>query len=235
MNVTRNGKIARLPHAVRLELNRRLRNGEQGKKLVAWLKSQPEVQSILARGFSGRAISEQNLSEWRRGGYPEWLAHQDALERVRNLALDAGELNVAGGVLGDHLAIVLMSRYAALLARWDGTSNGAIAPEVRALRALCADIVELRRGDHSAARLKVEQERLLLERSKTEQQIQERFEKWVEQPEVKKRICGSNLSPEERNERIREIFGRASKTPPAPKSGLSAETLVEIEKAAKVL
>jgi hypothetical protein len=37
MNLTRNGKIARLPLAVRQELNRRLDEGEQGKKLVAWL------------------------------------------------------------------------------------------------------------------------------------------------------------------------------------------------------
>jgi len=39
MNVTRNGKIARLPRAVRQELNRRLDEGEQGKKLVAWLNA----------------------------------------------------------------------------------------------------------------------------------------------------------------------------------------------------
>jgi hypothetical protein len=37
MNVTRNGKIARLPRAMRDGLNRRLRDGEEGKKLVAWL------------------------------------------------------------------------------------------------------------------------------------------------------------------------------------------------------
>jgi hypothetical protein len=37
INLTRNGKIARLPLAVRQELNRRLDEGEQGKKLVAWL------------------------------------------------------------------------------------------------------------------------------------------------------------------------------------------------------
>ena len=36
MNLTRNGKIARLPLAVRQELNRRLDEGKQGKKLVAW-------------------------------------------------------------------------------------------------------------------------------------------------------------------------------------------------------
>jgi hypothetical protein len=33
--MTRTGKIARLPREVREELNRRLQNGEQGKRLVA--------------------------------------------------------------------------------------------------------------------------------------------------------------------------------------------------------
>ncbi len=48
MNLTRNGKIARLPLAIRLELNRRLDEGEQGKKLVAWLNGLPAVQAIVA-------------------------------------------------------------------------------------------------------------------------------------------------------------------------------------------
>jgi hypothetical protein len=232
--MTRNGKIARLSRNVREELNRRLRDGEQGKRLVTWLNSQPEIQSMLAREFGGRSISQQNLSEWKQGGYCEWLAHQDALERARNMAADAGELTVAAGALADHLAIVLTARYAAALTQWDASPNGTLAQNIRTLRALCQDIVELRRGDHSAARLKVEQERLELERSKDEEDIQERIEKWLQRPDVEKRIFGRTLSPEEREKRFRGIFGRASKTA-APKRGLSPEGLRMIEKAAKVL
>ena len=76
--------------------------------------------------------------------------------------------------------------------------------------------------------------RLRLERSKDEQHVQKRFEKWLQQPEVKKQIFGSKLTPEEREKRLREIFGLTSKIL-APKDGLSAETLVEIETAAKLL
>ena len=213
--MTRNGKIARLSRSVREELNRRLRDGEQGKQLVTWLNLQTEIQSMLAQEFGGHPISQQNLSEWKQGGYCEWLAHQDALERARNLAADAGELTVAAGALADHLAIVLTTRYAAALSQWDGNPNGTIAQNIRTLRALCQDIVELRRGDHSAARLKVEQERLELERSKGEEHIQKRFEKWAQQPEVKNRICRSKLSPEEQARRLREILY------PAPKSAFT--------------
>src|SRR6266849_4015046 len=140
--MSRNGKIAHLPRSVREELNRRLREGEQGKRLVTWLNSLSETQPMLDREFSGRPINEQNLCEWKQGGYQEWLAHQEALEQVRNLATDAGQLTVAAEALGDHLAIVLAARYAAVLARWDGTPDRTILQNARALRALCADIVE---------------------------------------------------------------------------------------------
>jgi hypothetical protein len=231
--MTRTGKIAHLSRSVREELNRRLRDGEQGKRLVAWLNLRPETQPMLDKEFAGRPINEQNLSEWKQGGYQEWLTHQEALEQVRNLATDADELTTAGGALGDHLAIVLAERYAAVLARWDGTPHRTILQNVRVLRALCADIVELRRGDHSATRLKIEEERLELERSKDEARMQERFEQWVKQPQIKERVCGK-LSPEQRQRRLRQIFERGTDGP-TPKVGLSEEALAVIEKEAKLL
>ena len=96
MSPTRNGKIARLPRAVRQELNRRLDEGEQGKKLVAWLNALPEVQAIIAAEFGGKPIREQNLSEWRQGGYRDWTAQQEAIEIADRLGEDAAEWNGAG-------------------------------------------------------------------------------------------------------------------------------------------
>ena len=56
--MTRNGKIARLPAALREELNQRLLNGEQGQPWVEWLNSLPQVQSVLRAKFQGIPISE---------------------------------------------------------------------------------------------------------------------------------------------------------------------------------
>jgi hypothetical protein len=67
---TRNGKIARLPKPIRDELARRIDNGEQGKDLVEWLDALPAVQDVLKEQFGGRPVNEQNLSEWKQGGYP---------------------------------------------------------------------------------------------------------------------------------------------------------------------
>jgi len=55
----RTGKIARLPVAVREELNHRLENGALGRELVPWLNELPEVKQILAERFAGRPILEE--------------------------------------------------------------------------------------------------------------------------------------------------------------------------------
>ncbi len=44
--MTHNGKIARLPLAVRQQLNQRLQNGELAQDLVSWLNRLPEVQAM---------------------------------------------------------------------------------------------------------------------------------------------------------------------------------------------
>src|SRR5947207_11024149 len=78
--ITRKGKIARLPKAVRDELNDRLLEGEPGNYLVNWLNEMKEVQAVLAENYGGRSINEQNLSEWKQGGFEDWRRHQESLE-----------------------------------------------------------------------------------------------------------------------------------------------------------
>jgi hypothetical protein len=216
--MTRNGKIARLPKTVRDPLNRRLRDGEPGKRLVAWLNTLPEVQAVLAVEFAGRPVTEQNLSEWKQGGHREWLLQQEALEQARNLAEHADDLRDTAGALADHLAVVLSSRYAAALADWDGDPESGLGRKLRVLRSLCQDVVELRRGDHSAARLKIEQTRLEAEREQTEEEVVEHFKRWARNPKVRAAICGCELTEEQRERRMREIFGLEPTTlaPEAP-------------------
>ena len=79
----RKGKIARLPHTIRHEINARLRDGNVGTEILDWLNSQPEVQAILAEQFGGEPIKPQNLTDWRQGGYQDWLAQQDKYEEAR--------------------------------------------------------------------------------------------------------------------------------------------------------
>jgi hypothetical protein len=211
--MARNGKIARLPREIRDELNRRLQDGEPGGPLLAWLNGLPQVRHVLARDFGGCAMSKQNLCEWRAGGFAEWQARQETLAQARELAADANEITTAtDGRLTDHLATVLAVRYASALAGWNGEVTDEFRRKLRALRGLCQDIVELRRADHSGARLKMEQERLEREREKTEEEVLAHFGRWAKNSEVSDWFRREWISPEEREFRLREIFG----LPPEP-------------------
>jgi len=84
--MARIGKIARLPGAVRAQLNTRLQDNVEGKQIVQWLNSLPEVQELLAEKFEGRPINEPNLTGWRQGGYEEWLLRQEVFAQAAELA-----------------------------------------------------------------------------------------------------------------------------------------------------
>ena len=106
--MTRTGKIARLPREVRDQLNRRLCDGEPGSQLDIWLNALPESQAVLAREFAGRPISEQNLSEWKRGGYGDWLAKKERAEERRE-QIDWA-LKATGGNAADAAVVLIQKR-----------------------------------------------------------------------------------------------------------------------------
>jgi hypothetical protein len=83
---TRIGKIARLPFQTREKLNLRLLNGEFGTPILQWLNELPETKNLLHTRFAGKPISKQNLSEWRLGGYQDWLRHQHRHERFQQMS-----------------------------------------------------------------------------------------------------------------------------------------------------
>jgi hypothetical protein len=182
----RTGKIARLPQTIRDQLNCRLQDGEQGKSLVAWLNSLPEVRAVLKADFGGRSITESNLSEWRQGGYREWQVQQEAIEAVRHMDVDSSELNKASKTpVIDLLSHRLAARYVVAtqtLNRPDG--EGEI--DVKLLHGFCRDVVALRRSDHTAERLEIERGRLKLERDQHHKMQDEEFlqRAWARHKEV---------------------------------------------------
>ena len=113
----RTGKIARLPHQLRDQLNQRLHNGEPGVDLIQWLNALPEVQALLAEHFNGVPISSQNLSEWNNGGFLDWLTSQELLEAAREFAANTAQLPGADGELAGSLSHAIIARYAVLLGK----------------------------------------------------------------------------------------------------------------------
>src|SRR5437764_104338 len=82
---SRTGKIARLPHSIREQLNLRLQNNERGKSILKWLNELPEVQTVLKEHFKGNPVGLQNLTEWKQGGFNDWQIRQDALQLAGSL------------------------------------------------------------------------------------------------------------------------------------------------------
>jgi hypothetical protein len=138
---------------------------------------------------------------------------------------DAAQWDAEGRApLTDTVALWLAARYAVATRRVAETGG---REGWRLLREMCGDIVELRKGDHSAERLQIDRERLKLETEESEKQIREKVAELMKQPGRN----GEGLSQEERARRMREIFG----APEEKKRGLTAATLSEIERAAKIL
>ncbi|HWD92110.1 MAG TPA: hypothetical protein VG938_07145 [Verrucomicrobiae bacterium] len=89
---TRLGKIAQLPKQIRDDLNQRLENGKQSPELLKWLNHLPETKELLAHQFNSQPITKSNLSDWRHGGYQDWLRLQAREERIARVAESGASL-----------------------------------------------------------------------------------------------------------------------------------------------
>ncbi len=198
--MSRVGKIARLPEQIREQINLRLENGEEGRDVVTWLNSLDEVKGILAEKFEGRPINDGNLSEWKLGGFRDWQERRNALAEARRVMAEGLELAETGNkALADNLAAWMLGRY--VVATRKLLENGADAEGWKLTREICHDLVALRRGDHGAEWLRIEQERLKMERQKNAR------ERKKARSESDKNAALPALSEEEKERKFDEIFG----------------------------
>jgi hypothetical protein len=148
---SRRGKIARLPLAVREQLNTRLRNGEEGKALLLWLNALPDVQQILTAHFKGKPIAQCNLSEWRKGGYVDWFLLQQLTPDTRAaevLAMAPDMVPAVQGGLADKMAVLLFSH---LLAQFKRLPLASDSPdEAKLWRELRLGLAALKRYEYFA-------------------------------------------------------------------------------------
>lgn len=166
---TRTGKVARLPAAIRDQLNQRMNDGVPASDILEWLNQLPEVQTVLQEHFKGEAISEMNITRWRFGGYQDWLNHQESLDFFSSLqdtdfsGLDSpaqGGKPPLSAALTDKLMLWLVAQLAGCARSIAGLSN----PEERwtRLRELCTALSRLRRCDLRAETVRLQGEWLAL-------------------------------------------------------------------------
>jgi len=112
----------------------------------------------LDKLFNGIPISKQNLSEWRQGGYREWVIRNDLCRNVHELSAGAQEIEaeVDAPLIAGNLATVLAAQYAKVLTDWDGEPDAQIEAKLHILRIFCRDIALLQRTMHRATAQKNE-------------------------------------------------------------------------------
>ena len=95
------GKIARLPHDIREQLNQRLLDGQSGAEILPWLNELRAVKDILRAQFDGVAIHKQNLSVWRQNGFQRWLRQKRRVSTLKERCQYAAQISQADA---GHLA-----------------------------------------------------------------------------------------------------------------------------------
>lgn len=145
------GKIARLPFALREQVNVRLENNEPGSQILTWLNSHPKVREIMNSLFGGKPVNKQNLSAWRHSGFAEWQSRREFLGCVRDTLPDAAELEEAAPQMAEHAARVVSARYAIALTNWNGDPEQPAFARLKHISPLVRHIVALRRRPLPAA------------------------------------------------------------------------------------
>jgi len=200
---TRRGKIARLPLRLRAELNRRIRDGQPGNGILDWLNALPETTAILAEQFDSVPVSPQNLSEWRDGGYVEWLDHQDKTDRLRSLAKLSMDLaKASGGDITAGSAAIAGGRLLSMIEAADEDQLGALIDKVATLRntEIAAGTLKLKNK-----RLDQQDRTLQLAEAKFKRDTAEMFLKFYEDARAKE-IAASASGKDIKTEKLVQLF-----------------------------
>jgi len=160
--MTRNGKIARLPNQIREQINERLRDGVAAKDILPWLNDLPEVKAILAAKFQDQQITEDNISQWRNGGYCDWENQNLQKAAVSRLSEEAAAIQSAGRKdIAEQLTICVLAKLALAL-QAHAPAQPLEAGQLKILASLSALLATIRRGNHTARFVEIEAGRLKL-------------------------------------------------------------------------
>lgn len=170
--MARQGKIARLPHRLRKQVNTRLRDGEAARKLLAWLNAQPDAIAVWDAEFEGVPASPQNLSEWRLGGFKEYLRERDKLDAITTLsdyALEVAERS--GASLADGAAAIIAGQIVKSFETLADTEESGLSLDKAAFA-----VAALRTGDHAKEKHQLAEKKHLLAEKRTDLD-REKFER----------------------------------------------------------
>ncbi len=109
MSNRRTGKIARLPKETRDAVNAMLRDGRTYADIIAEVGGGEEGKDL--------GLNEQNLTNWKNGGFQDWLKEQERLEDMkakREFALEIVRQNQGTELHQASLQLAASQAYEAL-------------------------------------------------------------------------------------------------------------------------
>lgn len=211
------GKIGRQAARIREEVCRRLLDGETGSEILPWLNSLPEVVEELRRHFNGDPITDQNLTNWRQGGYADWLARRERVAKLRAVMESTVEYARAGNhAMSEGVAALVAGQMVEVVE--EVIDAGA---DLERMAAVSEVVSKMRRDDHDARRVrndeaKVEMARekltldertLALAEQKHRHQVVQEFIKWVADDEARRIATGPGESSEKLQALGQRMFG----------------------------
>jgi len=186
-STTRKGHVARLPYEIREQLNALIRDGATAAELNAFLEQNGH-----------KKLNDQNWTNWRQGGYQDWLKEQAYLDTVRQKhetirrELEAGGLSVLDKAIFEVATSLADSdidptKAAAAIATLKTAVTGDKRVQIYERRAALAEqALNLEREKFAAAQARAAQA------DKAEGVVKD-----------------GALTPEQKQQRIKEIFGLA--------------------------
>ncbi len=219
--MTRKGKIARLPHPIREQVNRRLQDGEEGKSIAQWLNTLPEALAVIAAEFDRQPINENNVSNWKQGGYRDWEAAQPSIDAIQSVIerSDTIKQNTPEGLIA-HMTNLVSGWMAEHMVAPDAARSA--REQFAAVGEWLMRLTRMHRTEFHAQRLAIERERLELLRKKTRQEFEDQCWEWAAQEHNRAQICrGFCYTEAEKERRARKILGMpplGEQPPPADPS-----------------
>jgi len=145
-NHTRKGKVARLPKEVRDQVNQMLLDGVPFGKIIA------------ALGDKAQDVTERNVSNWKQGGYEDWLLdleRKEALAVTRDAALELVS-EKAGATVQDAGRTIAAAQLYELLLSFNPTSfTAALADKPELYLKMIGALARLSEGEAACSNQRV--------------------------------------------------------------------------------
>ena len=189
MSRTRVGKIARLPAETREQVNRMLYDGRTGQQIMSFLDTHGTTD-----------ISDSNITQWRQGGYQDWLKSESQVERTRERAELSMRLATAAG---GSLTQSILARIAGDI---DEKLDGLSDEDVEKIQPLLNTLVDAEKARLKAIEVGLKGETLELLRSKFQRETAKLFLKWYSDKKARDIADQPETGADEKVEKLGQLM-----------------------------